>query len=86
MHDICPNRITVEHSGFCRNSFGNGKGRSNTASKASNAHLQGSAADMDLDIMTARSNTATPGPSEDDLQSELLVLNSSDAQYAMYAY
>lgn len=41
---------------------------------------------MDLDIMTARSNTATPGPSEDDLQSELLVLNSSDAQYAMYAY
>ena len=58
---------------FCRNSLGNGKGRT-TASKAS-AHWQGHAEDMDLDTMPARSNTATPGPSDDDMQSKLLILS-----------
>ena len=28
--------------------------------------------DMDLDALTGRSNTATPGPSEDDVQSKHL--------------
>lgn len=49
--------------------MGNGKGRS-TASKVS-VHRQGHAEDMDLDSMPARSNTATPGPSDDDMQSKL---------------
>lgn len=69
----CHTEIHFRHIGLCRNSLGNGKSRS--SSKARHVHLQGSAVDMDLDIMTARSNTATPGPSEDDIQSEFLVNN-----------
>lgn len=58
---------------LCRKSLGSGKGHGNTASKAS-ILWQGHAEDMDLDIMPARSNTATPGPSDDDVQSKLLVV------------
>ena len=54
---------------LCRNSLANGKGR-NTASKTL-VHWQGHAEDMDT--MPARSNTATPGPSDDDMQSILFV-------------
>ena len=57
---------------LCRNSLGNGKGR-NTANKIS-VRWHGHAEDMDLDTMPARSNTATPGPSDDDMQSKLSVL------------
>lgn len=53
----------------CRSSMGNGKARSKKAGKVQSLRQQASA-DMDLDELTARSNTATPGPSEDDVQSE----------------
>ncbi len=49
--------------------MGNGKARSKKAGKVQSLRQQASA-DMDLDELTARSNTATPGPSEDDVQSE----------------
>ncbi len=49
--------------------MGNGKARSKKAGKVQSLQQQASA-DMDLDELTARSNTATPGPSEDDVQSE----------------
>ncbi len=53
---------------FCRSSMGNGKPRSKKAGKVQSLQQQASA-DMDSDEVTARSNTATPGPSEDDMQS-----------------
>ena len=52
---------------MCRN----GKGSSKKSSKASSLQQQASVDDMDLDIITGRSNTATPAPSDDDIQSEL---------------
>ena len=39
--------------------------------------------DMELDIMTARSNTATPGPSEDDMPSKLFQLATQPRMQCM---
>ncbi|KAL0041481.1 hypothetical protein WJX79_004991 [Trebouxia sp. C0005] len=54
--------------GQSRSSTGNGKARSKKAGRVQSLQQQASA-DMDLDELTARSNTATPGLSEDDVQS-----------------
>lgn len=54
--------------GQSRSSMGNGKARSKKVGKVQSLQQQASA-DMELDELTARSNTATPGPSEVDVQS-----------------
>ena len=48
----------------------NGKAQSKKASKAASLQQQVSEGDLDMEELTGRSNTATPGPSEDDIQSE----------------
>lgn len=51
--------------------MGNGKGSSRKSSKASSLQHQASVEDMDLDNITGRSNTVTPAPSDDDIQSKM---------------
>lgn len=51
--------------------MGDGKPRSKSGGKAQSLQQQQSE-DLDLEELTGRSNTATPGPSEDDVQSKQL--------------
>lgn len=59
----------LKSSGQVRASMGNGKAGSKKASKAASLQQQVSEGDVDMEELTGRSNTATPGPSEDDIQS-----------------
>ena len=54
---------------LCRSSIGEGKPHSKKAGKAQSLQQQQSE-DMDLEELTGRSNTATPGRSEDDMHSK----------------
>ena len=56
--------------------MGNGKAGSKKASKAASLQQQVSEGDVDMEELTGRSNTATPGPSEDDIQSECWFVTS----------